>query len=53
MFILIFLLKVKSKKIRAELIINEYKSATSRNGRYSKEMFEAKKRFYEKFITIK
>lgn len=42
-------IKSKKKK-RAELIINKYKSATSRNGRYSKEMFEAKKGFMKSLL---
>lgn len=44
---------LKSKKKRAQLIINEYKNVTPRNGRYSKEMLDIKERFYENFINIK
>ena len=44
---------LKSKKKRAQLIINEYKNVTPRNGRYSIEMLDIKEQFYENFINIK
>ncbi|AYF53510.1 hypothetical protein DFH04_01490 [Clostridium novyi] len=44
---------INVKKERAKLIINEYKSVTPRNGRYTNEMLEAKNNFYEKFIRIR
>lgn len=46
-------LVIESKKKRARLIIKKYKEVTPRNGRYSKEMLEAKEKFYEEFISIK
>lgn len=45
------ILKIKKKK--AQLIINEYKNVTPRNGRYSIEMLDIKSQFYENFINIK
>lgn len=45
-------LVIKSKKIRAKLIINEYKSITPRNGRYSEKALKLKEKFYNKFINI-
>jgi hypothetical protein len=45
-------LVIESKKIRAEIIINEYKSLTPRNGRYSKEQLIKKKDFYNRFIAL-
>lgn len=41
------------KKKRARLIIENYKRAPPRNGRYSTEVLEAKEKFYEDFIKIK
>ena len=46
-------LVILSKKQRAELIINEYKSLTPRNGRYSKELLILKEEFYDKFISLR
>lgn len=46
-------LVINSKKSRANLIINEYKNVTPRNGKYSEEMLKAKENFYDKFISIK
>ncbi|KEH99209.1 hypothetical protein Z962_03455 [Clostridium botulinum C/D str. BKT12695] len=46
-------LVINVKKERAKLIINEYKSVTPRNGRYTNEMLEAKNNFYEKFMRIR
>lgn len=43
---------IKQKKIRAQLIINEYKKVTPRNGRYSKTQLKAKEEFYNKFISV-
>lgn len=44
---------IRSKKKRAELIINTYKSITPRNGYYTKEILIAKENFYNEFISIK
>ncbi|GFZ32435.1 hypothetical protein CSC2_29610 [Clostridium zeae] len=46
-------LVIESKKRRALMIINEYKSLTPRNGRYSEELLEKKRKFYERFIALK
>lgn len=46
-------LVIESKKRRALMIINEYKSLTPRNGRYSEELLEKKREFYERFIALK
>ncbi len=44
---------INSKKKRAELILNKYKSVTPRNGRYSAELLQEKLNFYNEFISIK
>ncbi|WP_027623766.1 LAGLIDADG family homing endonuclease [Clostridium lundense] len=44
---------INEKKERAIIIINEYKKVTPRNGRYSKEMLQAKELFYERFMKIR
>lgn len=44
---------INSKKQRADLIIEKYKSLTPRNGRYSKELLISKENFYNEFISIK
>lgn len=44
---------IESKRKRAILILEKYKKFTPRNGRYSPEMLEMKKAFYEEFIAIK
>jgi hypothetical protein len=44
---------INSKKKRAELIINKYKSVTPRNGRYSDDLLKEKLDFYDEFISIK
>jgi hypothetical protein len=41
------------KKKRAHMIINEYKSLTPRNGRYSEKLLEKKLDFYNRFMNIK
>lgn len=46
-------LVIDSKKKRAKLIIEKYKSLTPRNGRYTDEMIKAKEDFYNEFISIK
>lgn len=43
---------IESKRKRAKLILENYKALTPRNGRYSLEMLEAKKKFYNEFISI-
>ena len=44
---------IPTKKKRAELIINTYKSITPRNGYYTEEMLIAKENFYNEFMSIK
>jgi len=44
---------IKTKKKRAQLIIEKYKSVTPRNGKYSNEMIKAKEEFYKEFMCIK
>jgi len=44
---------INSKRRRSELILNNYKSLTPRNGRYSDELLKAKLDFYDEFISIK
>ncbi|MBL4932747.1 LAGLIDADG family homing endonuclease [Clostridium paridis] len=44
---------INSKKFRADMIINEYKSLTPRNGRYSEELLERKLDFYQRFMEVK
>lgn len=43
---------IPQKKLRAQLILNEYKGITPRNGRYSDEMKQAKEDFHNKFMSI-
>lgn len=45
-------LLVPEKKAKAELLINEYKSVTPRNGKYSKEKLKQKLNFEERFMKI-
>lgn len=42
---------IESKKKRAKLIIEKYKTLTPRNGRYSEEQLLLKKLFYKEFIN--
>ncbi|MBU5675456.1 hypothetical protein KQI88_03385 [Alkaliphilus sp. MSJ-5] len=44
---------ITQKKLRAQLIINEYKNVTPRNGRYSAKSLKLKEEFYNKFRAIK
>lgn len=44
---------IKSKKLRAKMIIEEYKNLTPRNGRYSEELLKEKYDFYRRFREIK
>ena len=44
---------INSKKQRANLILEKYKSLTPRNGRYSTDLLLAKENFYNEFISIK
>ena len=46
-------LVINSKKKRAQMIINGYKLITPRNGRYSDELLQKKKQFYEEFLQLK
>lgn len=43
---------INKKRLRAEHIINNYRSVTLRNGRYNSEQLEAKSKFYDDFIAI-
>lgn len=45
-------LVITQKKLRAKLILTEYKALTPRNGRYSPELLKAKEDFYQRFISI-
>lgn len=44
---------IDTKVKRAKLILERYKVLTPRNGRYSDELLEMKKLFYDEFIAIK
>lgn len=44
---------INAKRRRSELILNNYKDLTPRNGRYSDELLKAKLDFYDEFISIK
>ncbi|MDU1312807.1 MAG: LAGLIDADG family homing endonuclease [Clostridium septicum] len=44
---------IKSKKLRAKMIIEEYKNLTPRNSRYSEELLKEKYEFYRGFREIK
>mgnify|MGYP000890051493 CR=1 FL=1 len=44
---------IPQKKLRARLILAEYKALTPRNGRYSPELLKAKEYFYQRFISLK
>jgi hypothetical protein len=46
-------LVINTKKIRAKFILDYYKKLTPRNGKYTKEMLEAKNKFYQDFMDIK
>ena len=45
-------LLVPEKKYRADLIVNEYKSVTPRNGRYNEEKLKAKLDFEKRFFEF-
>lgn len=45
-------LRIERKRQRALWIINEYQIVTPRNGKYTLEMLEAKKRFEELFFIL-
>lgn len=45
-------LVIKQKKLRSQMILNEYKGLTPRNGRYSKELLAKKEEFYIRFMSI-
>lgn len=45
-------LVITRKKKRAQLILNEYKKVTPRNGRYNKELLDKKTVFYRNFMSI-
>jgi hypothetical protein len=44
-------LVISSKKQRANMILEEYKKLTPRNGRYTKSQLQAKMDFYERSIA--
>lgn len=44
---------IKTKKLQAKMIVDEYKALTPRNGRYSEKLLERKYEFYERFRKIK
>ena len=44
---------IEVKKRRAEMILKYYKNLTPRNGKYSDEMLDAKRKFYEEYINIR
>ncbi|MFT9497725.1 hypothetical protein [Anaerosolibacter sp.] len=43
---------ISQKKMRAQLIIDEYKLLTPRNGRYTPDLIQAKEDFYNRFMAI-
>jgi hypothetical protein len=43
---------IPQKKLRAKMIIQQYKSVTPRNGRYNKELLKHKNDFYENFMAL-
>ncbi|MBB6214547.1 hypothetical protein HNQ80_000630 [Anaerosolibacter carboniphilus] len=43
---------IPQKRVRAQLILNEYKSLTPRNGRYTPDRIRAKDDFYNRFMAI-
>ncbi len=45
-------LQIKTKQQRSKLLLDDYNSVTIRNGRYTNEQLDAKKQFYNDFITI-
>lgn len=45
-------LVIEQKKLRAQLILNEYKNLTPRNGRYSEELLKKKEEFHTRFMSI-
>jgi hypothetical protein len=44
-------LVITSKKVRAEMILNEYKKLTPRNSRHTEDLLRAKNEFYTRFMT--
>jgi hypothetical protein len=44
-------LVIPSKKTRAQMILNEYKQITPRNGRYSNQLVLAKEDLYKRFMN--
>ncbi len=45
-------LVIEQKKLKAQMILNEYKKLTPRNGRYSKELLQKKEEFHTRFMSI-
>lgn len=45
-------LVINKKKLRASLIINNYKNVTARNGKYSEEKLKLKEQFYIDFMAL-
>ncbi len=45
-------LVIEQKKLKAQMILNEYKKLTPRNGLYSKELLQKKEEFHTRFMSI-
>lgn len=45
-------LVIHSKRLRAIMIINDYKKLTPRNGRYTSKLISEKDAFYSRFMAI-
>lgn len=43
---------INNKKLRAKMVIRQYKLLTIRNGRYSSEQKYLKQQFYEEFLAL-
>lgn len=46
-------LVIHTKKLRAKILIGDYKRLTMRNGRYTKMQLEEKEALYQRFIEIR
>lgn len=44
---------INTKRKRAQLLLDDYKRLTPRNGRYSEEILDLKLKFYNEFLSIK
>lgn len=45
-------LVIEQKKLRAQMILKDYKRLTPRNGRYSEELLSQKEEFHNRFVSI-